>query len=564
MNIIQNITLDVNQSNKQLLVRAKQGDTDSRFLRCTIAVNQVAQTIPTTDTAVLCAVNPNEIEMSFIGTVNDDNSVTVPLDASLLATVGSCICSVSIFSGDTVRLTTQTFIVYVERAENASGEITVYTAITSLSAGQYYVMLNGVAYAFTTTQNVPAGGTIKFNGTLTNANTYNSSGAAIQTGLIVVKGAIGTQIAYTSTPVVNPTIAALVGNINTNPASIRPVLNSGIKVKSILQATETMPSGSKSPTNPSTINAITSTTVKATGKNVGDVSVFGGNLGSDGYYACASNSGRVLWTNTTGSDQRITVSYNLRTPSDQHVVFRIIYADGTTGNFYPWSAAYTTGFTSASGKTVSQLIQSYGSSGTFYIKDFQIEFGTVKTDYEPYVNLGSLTASFNALYKGYVDFASGQVVYEWKEVHLKSGIWTRYETNSFYTTVSADTYDFESQTTYNAECEKYPQLLYANRGSANYGIIGMPSGTSRILFIKDVRYDTVTEFYASLTSNDVAWCKLKTPVVVNIPPQTLRASLDGSQLATLLHGDGTGLNVNYYEDLTYAINDIRNRIGATP
>lgn len=115
--IIKDITVDVARKNLFQAIVAKQNDCNSRFLKVTLVNEGTKIDIPATATAVINAERANGTSHAYMGTINDDGTVTVPLTTWMLALDDFVRCSISIFSADEQKLSSTSFSIEVESAE---------------------------------------------------------------------------------------------------------------------------------------------------------------------------------------------------------------------------------------------------------------------------------------------------------------------------------------------------------------------------------------------------------------------------------------------------------------
>lgn len=187
-----NITLDVLKPNIIPMVYAKAGDSRSRFLTVTVTEGGVQTAIPQSSTVYLDAKRPDCEREAFLGEVNEDGTISFMLPDWLLLVSGLAKCSVSVIDGNVI-LTTLSFQLTIEPYEATIGGLSVYVAKTSLSAGTYYLMINNTPYSFTTTQTIPAGGSVVFTADLQYAST-EYEGTVIESGLVISNTASGTLL----------------------------------------------------------------------------------------------------------------------------------------------------------------------------------------------------------------------------------------------------------------------------------------------------------------------------------------------------------------------------------
>lgn len=120
---IKKITLDVYKPNLFKLIVAKQGDSNSRFIKATIVNDGRKIDIPITATALINALRVDGEAKSFSCEVNADGTVTAPLTYWMLEIGGVVECDISVIGADNTRLTTSKFFVEVETVSCPDGEI---------------------------------------------------------------------------------------------------------------------------------------------------------------------------------------------------------------------------------------------------------------------------------------------------------------------------------------------------------------------------------------------------------------------------------------------------------
>ena len=113
---IKKISLETCKPNLFRIVAAKQGDSNSRFLRATIVNDGKKIEVPLTATVTINASRSDGQAKSFAGCVNTDGTVTVPLTHWMLELGGTVICDVSVIGAENSKLTTSQFIVENECA----------------------------------------------------------------------------------------------------------------------------------------------------------------------------------------------------------------------------------------------------------------------------------------------------------------------------------------------------------------------------------------------------------------------------------------------------------------
>lgn len=107
------MVLDVAERDCLQSIVARQGDNDTRVLRLQLLSFGEPIYVEESSTVTLNAKNAQEEVCSFKGKVNGDGTLTLPLNAWILKTVGSVLCDVSVFDTAGGRLTTPCFEVEV-------------------------------------------------------------------------------------------------------------------------------------------------------------------------------------------------------------------------------------------------------------------------------------------------------------------------------------------------------------------------------------------------------------------------------------------------------------------
>ena len=191
MKITNPITLDVARSNSYICLLAKQFDSNSRYLEITLADNGQPLTIPADASVVLRATRADGTGAVVSGTVADGKAA-VEIDDYILEVAGAVTLSLEISKGGEILTTTHCNLT-VQKAD-ANGWIRVYVADANKVAGNYYITIGGVSYSFTTSQAIPAGGSVYFSSNNATAETRDATGAVIETGLVLTEGTTGTQL----------------------------------------------------------------------------------------------------------------------------------------------------------------------------------------------------------------------------------------------------------------------------------------------------------------------------------------------------------------------------------
>jgi len=118
LHIIREISTDVIKRGTTRAIYAKQNDLNSRFLNVRIQADGKDLIIDPSYTVLLNVERSDKAENVFVGTVNDDGTVQVPLTPWMLELEGTLVCDISIVSGDPseAKLTTMYFNIQVEES----------------------------------------------------------------------------------------------------------------------------------------------------------------------------------------------------------------------------------------------------------------------------------------------------------------------------------------------------------------------------------------------------------------------------------------------------------------
>jgi pyruvate/2-oxoglutarate dehydrogenase complex dihydrolipoamide acyltransferase (E2) component len=122
--IVKEITVDVAKKNLFQAIVAKQNDNNSRFLKVTLCNEGEKITVPSAASVIINAERADDSSAGFMGTVNSDGTVTVPLTSWMLALDDVVRCSISVIDTDEQKLTSTSFSIDVEAAEFSDTNIT--------------------------------------------------------------------------------------------------------------------------------------------------------------------------------------------------------------------------------------------------------------------------------------------------------------------------------------------------------------------------------------------------------------------------------------------------------
>lgn len=110
---ITKMVLDVSERETTQVIVARQGDSDSRQLRLRLLSYGETMRVEENAVAVLNVKNPEGNTRAFMGTVNADGTLTLPLCAWMLQKEGTVLCDVSVFDEAGGKLTTPCFEIEV-------------------------------------------------------------------------------------------------------------------------------------------------------------------------------------------------------------------------------------------------------------------------------------------------------------------------------------------------------------------------------------------------------------------------------------------------------------------
>ena len=116
LQVTREVVTDVVTRSTSKLVTAKQNDDGSRFLNVRIQNGGKNVDIDSTATVLLNVKRPDDSTGTLYGSVNEDGSVRVELNAWVLEHPGSISCDISIISKESAKLTTMTFYIEIEPA----------------------------------------------------------------------------------------------------------------------------------------------------------------------------------------------------------------------------------------------------------------------------------------------------------------------------------------------------------------------------------------------------------------------------------------------------------------
>lgn len=121
--ITKSLSLDVSRQNRRRAILAKQFDNGSRFLNIQLNNEGEPITVAQNSVVLINATRADGASESFVGGVNDDGSVTVPITYWMLEVPGKVMCDVSVISELESKLSTLGFAIEVEKANGTGDDI---------------------------------------------------------------------------------------------------------------------------------------------------------------------------------------------------------------------------------------------------------------------------------------------------------------------------------------------------------------------------------------------------------------------------------------------------------
>ena len=144
--IINELTLDVARENRIQAVLGKQYDYKSRYLKVQIANNGEPIFVTAGTVVTINATRADKQNNSFLGVVNDDGTVTVPITQWMLALDDYVKCDISMTDPQGRKLTTANFTVEVEHSNYTGGNLAEVTASIGSSTGITAATVDGTTF----------------------------------------------------------------------------------------------------------------------------------------------------------------------------------------------------------------------------------------------------------------------------------------------------------------------------------------------------------------------------------------------------------------------------------
>lgn len=135
MKITSELSIDAARRNRCAVVVAKQYDKQSRFLRIALLNNERPFIVDQNATVLINARRPDGAGKSFVGTVNENGTVTVPLTYWMLELSGIVKCDITVVMDNDVTLSSMLFELDVEEAacdEDCIGADDKYSLLLTL------------------------------------------------------------------------------------------------------------------------------------------------------------------------------------------------------------------------------------------------------------------------------------------------------------------------------------------------------------------------------------------------------------------------------------------------
>lgn len=144
--IINELTLDVARENRIQAVLGKQYDYKSRYLKVRIANNGEPIFVTAGTVVTINATRADKQNNSFLGVVNDDGTVTVPITQWMLALDDYVKCDISMTDPQGRKLTTANFTVEVEHSNYTGGNLAGVSASIGSSTGITAATVDGTTF----------------------------------------------------------------------------------------------------------------------------------------------------------------------------------------------------------------------------------------------------------------------------------------------------------------------------------------------------------------------------------------------------------------------------------
>jgi len=122
--VTREISIDVSKQSVFQTIYAKQNDSNSRFLKVWLMDCDERLVIPSGSTVLIDACREDESAKAFVGTLNEDNSITVPLTNWMLELDGIVKCDITVVDSEERKLSSAIFYLNVEASVYDGSDIT--------------------------------------------------------------------------------------------------------------------------------------------------------------------------------------------------------------------------------------------------------------------------------------------------------------------------------------------------------------------------------------------------------------------------------------------------------
>lgn len=157
-----NLILDTVKPSVPPFIWAKVGDQNSRYVVISVAVNGIAQAIPTTASVSLSMIRVDGATNSISGIITQDGEAQILLPQWLTDIGGLCQACLKI-SEDNQILHTFNFQIFVEESGSTDKTIIWYNYNSALSPNTYYLIRDNAPISFTLSIALPVGGVVVLN-----------------------------------------------------------------------------------------------------------------------------------------------------------------------------------------------------------------------------------------------------------------------------------------------------------------------------------------------------------------------------------------------------------------
>lgn len=302
--------------------------------------------------------------------------------------------------------------------------------------------------------------------------------------------------------------------------------------------------GDPSPSNPRPITGFTECNILKTGKNrfnINNLTATGITIsdneasGTNGsfYDAFKSANGGIpnlpKFKPNTSYTLSLQIKYNSSSFTTDGMGIRVDYTDGTYDQLIPHVNLTNTTYITVSGtsnpaKTIKGIAINYlyGVNITAYLKDIQLEEGSLSTAFESYKSESFEIAFGDTIYGGTLNATTGVLTASYKKVDMGDLTWTRYTSYNypFYSAnLSSEGIKTASSGDILIKCEIYKPIGALTLGGAsgfgnnahNLEVCQQSSGTQ--VMIQDSDYSTAPDFTDAVRGKKLIF-ELATPITI--------------------------------------------------